>query len=146
MTGKRLLGRIVAVIGALCGFLLFLAVTNSQGTPIRPDVKKLINQPQQPDIHLAPARAGWNGPEMARAGDAPGLVLFGSASDAQAVRESLISAFVPDPRVVAFLAALILLGRQFRSWRSSHNSQVVPTGEVLDFPAAEHPQELHPAA
>src|SRR5690348_13802638 len=123
MSGKRLLKRIATVIGALCGFLLFLAVTNSQATPIRPDVKKLINQPQQPDIHLAPARAGWNGPEMARAGDAPGLVVFGSASDAHAVRESLIAAFVPDPRVLAFLMALILLMRQFRNWRISRVSQ-----------------------
>lgn len=146
MSGKRLLRRIVAVIGALCGFLLFLAITHSEATPIRPDVKKLINQPQQPDIHLAPARAGWNGPEMARAGDAPGLVLFGSASDAQAVRESLIAAFVPDPRVLAFLMALILLLRQFRNWRTSRVSQAVPTGNVLAFSVQQDPQELRPAA
>jgi len=83
---------------------------------------------------------------MARAGDAPGLVLFGSASDAQAVRESLIAAFVPDPRVLAFLMALILLLRQFRNWRTSRVSQAVPTGNVLAFSVQQDPQELRPAA
>ena len=145
MNGKRLLRRVLAVTGALCGFLLFLAITQSQATPIRPDVKKLINQPQQPSIHFAPARAGWNGPEMARSGDAPGLVLFGTASDAQAVRESLITAFIPDPRIVAFLVALILLLRQFRNWRMSPHA--APSGaSVVTFRVQEDPQELNPAA
>ncbi len=132
------------VMGALCGFLLFLAITQSQATPIRPDVKKLVNQPQQQEMNFAPARAGWNGPEMARS-DAPSLVLFGPAADAQAVRESLMSAFIPDPRAVALLAALILLLRQFHAWRASRVPQAA-TATVTEFPTSEDPQELHPAA
>src|SRR5574337_1992366 len=98
MNGKRLLRRVLAVAGVLCGFLLFVALTQSEATPIRPDVKKLVNQPQRPDIHFAPARAGWNGPEMARSGEDTGMALFGAATDPQAVRASLASAFIPDPR------------------------------------------------
>lgn len=144
MNGRYVLRRILVVTGALCGFLLFLAITQSQGTPIRPDVKKLVNQPQQQEMQFAPARAGWNGPEMARS-EAPGLALFGVASDPQAVRESLISAFIPDPRAVAFLAALILLLRQFRAWRAAR--MVQPVGAtVTEFPTSNDPQELHPAA
>ncbi len=144
MSGRYVVRRILVVMGALCGFLLFLAITQSQGTPIRPDVKKLVNQPQQQEMQVAPARAGWNGPEMARS-NAPSLALFGVASDPQAVRESLISAFIPDPRAVALLAALILLLRQFRAWRASRMAE--PAGAaVSEFPTAKDPQELHPAA
>ncbi len=144
MTGRYVLRRVLVVMGALCGFLFFLAITQSQGTPIRPDVKKLVNQPQQQEMQFAPARAGWNGPEMARS-DAPSLALFGAASDPAAVRESLMSAFIPDPRAIALLAALILLLRQFRAWQASR--RIKPTGaEVTEFPTPENPQELHPAA
>lgn len=144
MTGSRVLRRVLVVMGALYGFLLFLAITQSQATPIRPDVKKLVNQPQQEDMHFAPARAGWNGPEMARS-NAPGLALFGQAADAQAMRESLISAFIPDLRVVAFLTALILLLRQFRAWRASRVPKLA-NATVTQFPIPEEPQELDPAA
>ena len=141
----RLLRRIAVVMGALCGFLLFLAATQSEATPIRPNVKKLLNQTEQTEIHLGPARAGWNGPEIAQSADPSPLVLFGTATDAQEVRESLVSAFIPDPRAVAFLLAMILLLRQFRDWRASR-AKVVPAGTVVPFPSEQNPQELRPAA
>lgn len=146
MTGKRLLRRIAVVMGALSGFLLFLAAMQSEATPIRPNVKKLLSQPEQTEIHLGPARAGWNGPEIAQSSDPSALALFGTATDAQEVRESLISAFIPDPRAVAFLLAVILLLRQFRNWRVSRSPKVVPTGTVVRFPSEQSPQELRPAA
>ena len=146
MNGKRLAKRVLVVAGALCGFLLFLAATQSEATPIRPNVKKLLSQPEQSEIHLGPARAGWNGPEIAQAGESSSLALFGGASDAQEVRESLISAFIPDPRAAAFLLAVILLLRQFRNWRASQLTKVAAGGNVVQFPGEQNPQELHPAA
>ena len=138
--------RIAVVMGALCGVLLFLAATQSEATPIRPNVKKLLSQPEQTEIHLGPARAGWNGPEIAQSSDPSSLALFGTATDAQEVRESLISAFIPDPRAVAFLLAVILLLRQFRNWQRSRSPQAVATGTVVPFPSKQSPQELRPAA
>ena len=146
MTGKRLLRRIMVVLGALCGFLLFLAATQAEATPIHPNVQKLLSQPEQTEIHLGPARAGWNGPEIPQSADPSPLTLFGAAADAQEVRESLISAFIPDPRAVAFLLAVILLLRQFRNWRASRVPKPVPQPTVVSFPGEQNPQGLHPAA
>jgi len=134
------------VLGALCGFLLFLAATQSEATPIRPNVKKLLSQPEQTEIHLGPARAGWNGPEIAQSADPASLALFGTGTDAQEVRESLVSAFIPDPRAMAFLLAVILLLRQFRNWRASRAPKSVPSGTIVQFPSEQNPQELRPAA
>jgi hypothetical protein len=72
--------------------------------------------------------------------------LFGSAPDAQEVRESLMSAFIPDPRAVAFLLAVILLLRQFRNWRASRVPKPIAAATVVPFPSEQSPQELRPAA
>lgn len=138
--------RVMVVVGVLCGFLLFLAATQSEATPIRPNVKKLLNQPPPQQMHFAPARAGWNGPEIAQSGAGVNPILFGSSLDAQAVRDSVISALIPDPRMAALLLAVILLLRQFRNWRSSRTARPRPAESPAELPAQNGPQELRPAA
>jgi hypothetical protein len=89
----------------------------ASGSPIRPDLQKLLSKPHAGQERFTPARAGWEGPETgwsAAAGTAnPSLERFGMAATAREVRAGLIAAALPDPRLWAFLAVIILL---LRTW------------------------------
>lgn len=92
-----------------------IVVIPAQATPIRPDVKHLLAEPQAP-AQFVPARAGWQGPETPPAPrESP---LLKSAASAKAVRASLIAAAIPDPWAVLAIAAAILLLRWLRLIRS----------------------------
>jgi hypothetical protein len=96
------------------GFLL-VAVVQAQATPIRPDIRKMVDEPQQDSTaQFVPARAGWDGPEMASS-RAPAvnesLEAMNGRGLARARRAELISAATPDPRAILGIAALIFLLR-----------------------------------
>jgi hypothetical protein len=87
---------------------------------MRPDVRKLVSQPQQAPVDLPPARAGWNGPESARStrpSSSAALDTFGQAATARAVRASMLAAAIPDPRALTAIGVLIFVLRGLRGRR-----------------------------
>ena len=95
---------------------LMISTVDSQATPIKPDVQKLIRQSQQNSQPFIPARAGWNEP-VASASAAHNPVLDSIADDhmRQEFRETLASVATPDPWIVLALGTLIVLMRKLRS-------------------------------
>ncbi len=134
MTGRRLLKRILVVTAGMCAFLLYVAVVQSQATPIRPDLKRVLVQPAADAAQFPLARAGWNGPENQQSPQAapnPTLEEFGPAGTARAVRASLAAAFIPDYRAVAAIGLIILLLRRLRRAELKQRR-----ARVLAFPEA----------
>ena len=139
MSGKRLLKRILLVWGAAAFACLFLIAVDGDAAPLRPDIRKLVAQPSD-TVQFAPARAGWNGPENARASspvaESSAVDLSGEAAK-RATRAALLTAALPDPRaVVAIVAAILLL----RLLRDTHHRQA-RRAEVLLMPRSELPPE-----
>ncbi len=100
------------------------------GSPIQPDIQKLLSNPRPQQERFTPARAGWDGPESssgttdsARAA----LERFGPAATAREVRAGLISAAMPDPKIWGCLAMLILL---LRIWLPEKTRLVRPPSGV----------------
>lgn len=118
MSSKRLIIRILLVLGTAATFLAFLALAagEAQATPITPDVRKLLADPQPPPMPYEPARAGWNGAEVQPA-PAAVPVGFTSTAQVQAVRRALAVVLLPDPRVLGVIVLSILLLRKLRRQR-----------------------------
>jgi hypothetical protein len=108
---------VVVLLGTTC-VLLFLGVVDANSTPIKPDVRKILHQSDQTEVvQFGPARAGWDGPEAVPAAQSnpnPVLESIGPAASDRAVRASLLSALVPDPRAIAAIVLIILLLRRMR--------------------------------
>ena len=134
VSGKRLLKRVLITLGLAVGCAVFLAAVDAEATPIRPDIRKNANQPQQ-DEQAIPARAGWDGPEMAEA-QPPSLyastVLSGERL-ARARREELIAAATPDPRAILGIAAAIFLLRLLRQQEAVRLRARPITGDSLEI-------------
>jgi len=96
--------------------LLFVPAT---ATPIRPDLKRLLAEPQatQPFV---PARAGWHGPETP-----PPPPPQQAETASRAVRASLWAAAIPDPWAVLAIGVAILFLRRLRL--SPSRQQLGPT-------------------
>jgi len=111
MVGTKGFARVLLLAIVACFGLVVLAAA----TPIKPDLKKLLNQP--PPRHFIPARAGWYGPESQPSANAnfnPTLEAYGPAGTARSLRAALAAAFIPDPKAVVAIAVLILLMRILR--------------------------------
>ncbi len=105
---------LAAVLGVL--IFLLLSTVESQATPIKPDVQKLLQQSQQAQRPFIPARAGWSEPSSATT-VVRNPVLESIAGDKmrQEFSETLTAVAIPDPWIVLALATLILLMRMLRS-------------------------------
>jgi hypothetical protein len=102
---------------ALAALFTLGASAMSFAVPVKPDLDKILRQQEQRNRQFEPAQAGWNGPEMPRPQDAaPNVVLetYGPAATARAVRASLATAAVPDPKAVIAIGLLIVLMRIMR--------------------------------
>jgi len=110
--------RILMAQAVMAVTLLGLTVVVAQATPIRPDIRKIVEQPQQDSAaQFVPARAGWDGPEMASAQSAAvnaSLEAMSGSGLARAHRAELIAAATPDPRAILAIAAVIFLLRLLR--------------------------------
>ncbi len=108
--------RISTRLGLTAVLVILLVGADALATPIRPDIRKLVEQRQQESMpQFIPARAGWDGPEMPpQARRNPSLETMGGAGMARAERAELISAATPDPRTVLGILALIILLRLLR--------------------------------
>ncbi len=111
MTGKGLARRIGLILALTAGFFIFLTI-EANATPIRPDLEKLLAEPQPATAQFTPARAGWHGPEMSVSLSPATRELLDSSVVAQEMRASLLAAAVPDWRVLLFLAFVILVLRR----------------------------------
>lgn len=113
-------------------FLLLLAFAiPAAATPKRPDLRKLLAQPQTKPEPYIPARAGWDGPEQN-----PKATLYfqelAALNSPQANRATLLNVLIPDWRVIVVLLAIIFVLRYFRKatsgpFQASHKQ---PPGEV----------------
>jgi hypothetical protein len=94
--------------------MVFVAVT-SQATPVRPDLNKLLQEPQERPGDFPVARAGWNGPE-ARPASHSGSAYeeLGPEASAHHARAALLAAATPDYRAVAGILLVILMLRRMR--------------------------------
>lgn len=111
------------------GFALLLATATlagvAQATPIQPDLKKLLSTPPPQAQPYVPARAGWNGPEMAPPAPDPALAYLMHRPPAW---QQLAAVITPDPRTVALLVLAVLA---LRILRQRHRKK---RAEVLAFP------------
>lgn len=99
---------------ALALIAIFFATGAAFALPVKPDLKKILNQQERGKRSYEPAQAGWNGPEMKRPQDGdpnPVLEAYGPAATARSVRAALVAAAVPDPKAVAAIAVIIILMR-----------------------------------
>ncbi len=125
MTGRGLVKRILLTLALTAGFFILVTI-EANATPIRPDLRKLLGEPQEAVTQFVPARAGWQGPEMTTAAPKNADLLDQSAA-AGNMRATLIAAAVPDVRILALIALVILLLRRMRR----------PTTRVETTPARE---------
>jgi hypothetical protein len=135
VTGTRLLNRCVIVLVLAAGVLALGA--SAHASPIRPDLKKILAQPPAVMPQFVPARAGWNGPEIATAKSAPNATLesLSPAGTARVVQSSLVTTMVPDFRIVALLGFMILLLRRVYRYEqertaAAYGPQLVPVTAV----------------
>lgn len=86
------------------------------GTPLRPDLNKLLARPQPKQTDFAPARAGWDGPELVPPEKSPNPILerYSPQASARAARATLMAIAVPDIRVVLAITLVIFLLRRIR--------------------------------
>jgi cytochrome bd-type quinol oxidase subunit 1 len=151
MTGKRLLKRVITVALMTVGTFLLLTVMRAEATPIRPDVQKVLSQPRNSPAQFAPARAGWDGPEIPRQPQVVNTTYeeLKPATTARMVRESLVAASLPDYRALAAIVLVILLLRRIRK---NHQKALVAAGMVPVQPmpvpqvTSSEPQEVERVA
>lgn len=142
--------------------ILCLAKVRAFATPIRPDIQKVVTQQQSPAAEFPPARAGWNGPEMASNSQNPNPTLekIGPQASARAVRQSLAGVAFFDMKFLALIALVILLLRRIRknagSGQPDDGSAASSKSPVLmaaqaslaghDLNRSDDPEESRPAA
>ncbi len=123
-------------MAGVCAFLLFIAVVQSQATPIRPDLKQVLAEAAADHTEFPLARAGWHGPEAQQPPQTapnPTLERLGPAGSTRAARASLLAAFVPDYRAVAGILLVILLLRRIRRAQAKQQrAPVLPFAEPKD--------------
>ena len=135
MTGKRLLWRIGWALALSAGLLVLLSSLQTEATPIRPDIKKLVQQPERARMPYTPARAGWNGPEQAPAPASAGNPSLNRAASIHAMQAALLAAAVPDPRAILAIVAAIFLLRMLKSY----DRRKPPAAEAMGLqPPSEH--------
>lgn len=112
MTGKRLLKRITIALALATGLFIVLAAGEANATPIRPDIRKVVSESQTRPAPMAPARAGWNGPEMQPEGRT--IPALDPAVTLRANKAALLSAAIPDPRALFAVLIVIILMRALK--------------------------------
>ncbi len=110
------------------GMMIFLVLStvDSQATPIKPDMQKLLKQAQQSQKPFIPARAGWNEP-VAAASTAPNPVLESMSEQhmRQEFRETLATVATPDPWILLALGMVIVLMRRLRTLEAQRRRAAV---------------------
>jgi len=134
-----LIKRIGLTLAITAGFFVFLEV-EANATPVRPDMQKLLADPQETATQFAPARAGWQGPEMSLTVPPTTRALLDQSGAAQRVRASLLAAMIPDFRLVLLIGFAIVLLRLL--WRPARKAPVASMPATVSMPV---PEESPPA-
>ena len=112
------------------GLFIFLSVGDANATPIHPDIRKVISESQTTPVHMAPARAGWNGPEMKpETRTIPGL---DPTVTLRSNKAALITAAIPDPRALLAVAVVILLMRALKKIHEEQKKRQPATVVAID--------------
>ncbi len=133
MSGKRLLKRVLIALSLAIGCAIFLAAVDAEATPIRPDIRKIVNEPQDDEQKTIPARAGWEGPEMAATQPSPlfAPAVLSGARLAHARRAELMAAATPDARAILGIVGVIFLLRLLRQQEEQRLRARPETGNSL---------------
>ena len=115
------------------GLFLFLAAIDADAAPIRPDIRKLVNESQATPPPAIPARAGWDGPEMQRRENRADAALDPSVT-LRSNKAAILAAAVPDPRALFAVAVIIVLMRTLKQIEAKRNAS---RAEVVAFAAKE---------
>jgi hypothetical protein len=118
-----------SLIALIAACVAVIVVIPAHATPIRPDVQRLLSQPQAP-AQFVPARAGWQGPETPPVPRE--AVALRPSTAAKAMRASLLAAAIPDPWAVLAIAAAILFLRWMRLSRGRQQFRPEVPDEALD--------------
>jgi hypothetical protein len=88
-------------------------VRPASATPIKPDLKKLLQEGERQRMEFGPARAGWDADahRLSQPETNVELEMLGPEATARGARASLIAAATPDWRAVILLFVVILLLR-----------------------------------
>lgn len=115
------------------GFFVFLAAIRVEAAPIRPDIRKLVAQPQDSNAGFMPARAGWDGPEMPRRAPSEVNPALDPSVARRANQAALLEAATPDTRAVLGIIAIIFLLRILKSYEekaAEHKVRMIPAPEA----------------
>ena len=105
--------------------VLLLTAWPVRATPIKPTAEQLLQQQQQPVMPYIPAQAGWSRSATQSQADAADFEGFNTeeilrnAELARQHRAILMQVAIPDPRVLAAFALIILLLRKLRALREA---------------------------
>ena len=115
------------------GLFLFLAAIDADAAPIRPDIRKLVNESQATPAPASPARAGWDGPEIQRRETRVDSV-FDPTVILRSNKAALLTAAIPDPRAILAVVVIIFL---MRTLKNIQDKQKQAPADVVAFPAKE---------
>jgi len=122
--------RVAILTGAA---MVCLLVSLAHATPIKPDVRKLVETPPAAPAQYEPARAGWNGPETS-----PGQLAMAAAQEAhvRAVRRALATVVIPNPWAWAGILLMIVVLRKLRTMREAKAPVAAPGEPEWQMPRA----------
>ena len=130
VSSRRLAKRIALVLGTVAfvlAFIVLMAEGKAHATPIRPDVRQLV-QPQGPPVKFEPARAGWKGSETSAAASLP--MELTREAQVRAARHAVWTVLTPDPKALVAIVVLILLLRWARAQRDRQERPGTPVEDV----------------
>ncbi len=107
--------RTLLTLAATAGFFILFSAIQAEATPIRPNLQKLLAEQQQATIQFAPARAGWQGPEMSTV--SPPAPARAEMAVRNADRAALVALATPDFRILLLIGTAIILLRLLRRRR-----------------------------
>jgi hypothetical protein len=128
---KRQWKRIGAALALGAGLAVFGLVTPAVASPIYPNIRKVVSESEAAPAQFAPARAGWDGPEMAR--DTAHTDLD-SAAVLRGNKAALLTAAFPDPRAIFAVILVIILMRMLRRIQEQQRQRLA-TVTPIDAPA-----------
>jgi hypothetical protein len=147
MSDLRVAGRLLTTILMTALALLLLTVIKAEASPIKPDIDKVLAQPASQPDRFAPARAGWDGPEMTESKPLNlTLEQIGPSATERDIRAGLVGAFVPDYRALAVIGLIILLLRRIRTARHVATAPAIAGTSPSSTPDAENTYGQPPRA
>lgn len=129
---KRPWTRIGTALVLWAGVMVCVAAIPATASPIYPNIRKVVKESEAQPARFAPARAGWEGAEMAR--DA-GHNDYESTVALRENKAALLTAAIPDLRAVFAVFLVIVLMRMLRKIQEQQRQQTLATVTPIDAPS-----------